>query len=822
MGEPILLGTFCVGGAKLMVRSDVMIQESMSGPFCALSVVVAVAVLNSTVLADSSLDRLDALFDKQVAAGKYREAETTARRMADVAVRNYGRQSRWMAAALNRLSIARHGQGRYAEAVEAEEQCLDIRRQVDGTSHRDFGGSLMSLGRMYRDAGRFDDAERVVRQSIPILENALGREHQDVGHAHLNLGIICDDVGRYPEAERYFMRAWSIWADRLDADSPLMMILQNSMAGLRHHQGRYVEAERLYKKMIRLERQSQSPDHAHLHAASLLNLATLYGVRGEHADAERLCKRALSIQERFLGVDHPDLAYSLDSLASNHMLQGRFADAEPLVKRALAKHEKTMGPNHPQVAIHLLRLALIHRHRGDLLDAEACCQRAQEILEKSWGAGHEMAITTVRVHGGLYHRQGKHAEAESCLRQLLEVAEGSLGLEHPEVAKILADLGEVTLRAERPAEAEEFLERAVALAERIGLPNGSRSRMAKLRAQAAWRTGKRDAALEYLRDAMRFAESHRAHSSGAEHQVAQAFGAHLSAFEQMVAWQVELDDIETAHNAIERSRAQSLVDQLEAHGSDLLAGIPRDEAERLLRASRAAEMRIISLERQLRMAARRMDLSQSQRKRQRDQLLAELRRAREAFTDARGDVRNASPTVRLVAGRHREPVSLERLKQWVSSRNALLVQYVLGEDGGYVLVVPADGVPRLQTLTIDRDQASLLGIEPGPLIARSLSAALTDAHGTGLLQQIRISKDSAQAAAAISKLALLWTTLVPEQHRQALLDGRYQNDRTDRWHVGPIAVRDVGSRFRRRSGMPTGCRSSDSLRAFGHRALELG
>lgn len=50
-------------------------------------------------------------------------------------------------------------------------------------------------------------------------------------------------------------------------------------------------------------------------AATLNNLAVLYGKRGKYKDAEPLCKRALEIREKVLGRDHPDVAKQLNNLA---------------------------------------------------------------------------------------------------------------------------------------------------------------------------------------------------------------------------------------------------------------------------------------------------------------------------------------------------------------------------------------------------------------------------------------------------------------------------------------------------------------------------
>jgi tetratricopeptide (TPR) repeat protein len=79
-------------------------------------------------------------------------------------------------------------------------------------------------------------------------------------------------------------------------------------------------------------------------ALSLNNLAALYRKQGRYVEAELLFKRSLAIREKALGLDHPAVAESLNSLAALYKEQGRYAEAEPLYKRALAILEKTIGP----------------------------------------------------------------------------------------------------------------------------------------------------------------------------------------------------------------------------------------------------------------------------------------------------------------------------------------------------------------------------------------------------------------------------------------------------------------------------------------------
>ena len=61
-------------------------------------------------------------------------------------------------------------------------------------------------------------------------------------------------------------------------------------------------------------------------AATLNNLAVLYGKRGKYKEAEPLCKRALEIRVKVLGKDHPDVAKQLNNLALLCQNQGKYEE----------------------------------------------------------------------------------------------------------------------------------------------------------------------------------------------------------------------------------------------------------------------------------------------------------------------------------------------------------------------------------------------------------------------------------------------------------------------------------------------------------------
>lgn len=79
-------------------------------------------------------------------------------------------------------------------------------------------------------------------------------------------------------------------------------------------QNKYKEAANLLNDALTIREKTLGENHPAV-AATLNNLAVLYGKRGKYKDAEPLCKRALEIREKVLGKDHPDVAKQLNNLA---------------------------------------------------------------------------------------------------------------------------------------------------------------------------------------------------------------------------------------------------------------------------------------------------------------------------------------------------------------------------------------------------------------------------------------------------------------------------------------------------------------------------
>jgi tetratricopeptide (TPR) repeat protein len=224
--------------------------------------------------------------------------------------------------------------------------------------------------------------------------------------------------------------------------------------------GRFAEAlAELARVTDSLEKAEDSADKAFLLNAQGVILQAL----GHSYEAELLLQRALTIREKVLGPEHPDVALSLNNLATLYHSQGQYSQAEPLYQRALAIWEKALGPDHPDVALSLHNLAALYRSQRQYVQAEPLLQRALAIREKVQGPEHPNVATSLNNLAALYESQGQYAQAELLYRRALAIWEKALGPKHPDVATVLENHAALLRKTNREVEAAKLAARAQAI-----------------------------------------------------------------------------------------------------------------------------------------------------------------------------------------------------------------------------------------------------------------------------------------------------------------------------------------------------------------------
>ncbi len=751
-------------------------------------------------------DDLAKQFAQQRRTGRYHDAEETARQMLSFAEQLKPPKPWLVARALNELAISYADQEQYAEAEAVHQKALAIRERELPAGHAEIALTLDNLALVYDQLGRFAEAESAGRRALEMAEKALPADSPQLLHTLKNLALIydhqgnyaaaeplarralaayerahgsedinlagaltvlariCDHQGHYVEAESLFKRSLAIRQKALPANHVDIALTLGGLAQLYEHLGRYSEAETLYKRAIAIYSKARGKQRFEF-SIRLNQLGILYEHQGRYAEAEPLYKEALAIAERVLPPGHPDRVTAIHNLAALYHKQRRYSEAEPLYQRALELWEKTLAADHPATATCLSNLAVLYKQRGDFAKAEEFCRRALASRVRSLGPEHPGTAASLNNLAALNHKQHRDAEAEPLFAKALAIREKALRADHPDVAASLHSQAQFYHDLGRDEEAEAPVDRAISIRDSAQVSPAERFDSYELRAQIGWSLGRKSEALADLRHALDLAEQQRGQSSGAEQERAEFFGRFSRAFERMIAWQVELGDMSEALSAIERSRSRSLLDEMKLGAVDLQLGRPPLERERLRQREMELQGQVAAHERQLSDSEARGATTESAS--EQDKFKAELAAARARLDDFYREQRSTSPIYRNLLSVGGEPPRLSQIRRKLVGGGGLMLAYLFGENGGYLLVIGPQQA-RLVELHVTEKLAAPLGVDAGPLTAGRLRAICAGENAGGLAAQLASPRLSPQV---VSALHALWMLLIPEPEREALLRG---------------------------------------------------
>jgi len=179
-----------------------------------------------------------------------------------------------------------------------------------------------------------------------------------------------------------------------------------------------------------------------------------------------LARRSLSIREKALGENHPDVAESLSRLVEVTLETGKPSEIESNLRRAVSIRETSLGQAHPDLAESLINLGVFFDKRSQCRDAEEPIRRAITILEKAYGANHPVVARGNLALASVIAGQGRKSDFEELIGRAAAVLEKSSGSESRDVAKTLSIKGTALMNLGEYKEAETQLLQSLAILEK--------------------------------------------------------------------------------------------------------------------------------------------------------------------------------------------------------------------------------------------------------------------------------------------------------------------------------------------------------------------
>jgi CHAT domain-containing protein/uncharacterized protein HemY len=175
-----------------------------------------------------------------------------------------------------------------------------------------------------------------------------------------------------------------------------------------YYAGKYEEAIAIYKKAI--DNKAYPHDTAYANLLQILGWA--YIDEAAYSKAEPLFIEGKNINEKILGKENADYAYSCAALSLLYYYQGNYAKAEPLCIEAKNIREKVIGKENTAYANSCKNLADIYYDKRNYAKAEPLYLEALGIRERKLGKDAPEYISLCNTIAGFYHDQGMYTKAE--------------------------------------------------------------------------------------------------------------------------------------------------------------------------------------------------------------------------------------------------------------------------------------------------------------------------------------------------------------------------------------------------------------------------
>ncbi|MEM9462359.1 MAG: serine/threonine-protein kinase [Myxococcota bacterium] len=307
--------------------------------------------------------------------------------------------------------------------------------------------------------GQFELSEAALIRALELASQHEQKESMIEAAYHLMYV-----VGTEQKRAEHGLRYWPMAKGLAQGHPEQQAHVQLHHGKLLKEQGKYAEAEAEFRAALSLFERTLGPEHPQI-ATTHNNIAIALDLQGDHEHAEAEFRTALSGLDQALGSEHPIVATTRNNVGIALRSQGKNEEAEAEFRAALSLLERALGSEHPSIGMAHNNIGMALLARGEHEEAEVEFRAAVSLRQKVLGADHpDVAFSRSNVAVAL-GRQGKLEEAEVEYRAALVVMNEALGAEHPSVASAHSNLGRNLSDQGKHEEAEVELRAALGILE---------------------------------------------------------------------------------------------------------------------------------------------------------------------------------------------------------------------------------------------------------------------------------------------------------------------------------------------------------------------
>ncbi len=291
------------------------------------------------------------------------------------------------------------------------------------------------LGQVYFESERWGEALTAFQRALSIWEQTEKNQH-DSASSHIRIGMIYDLQGDRQRAIEHFERALAT-AEAVNPTSNDVIVVCMHLAQQREKQQRFDEALALWRKVVKLNKQTLGSDHPDTTLA-MFQVIRMFNTLNRRNDARAYLEKIAHITERYVRGSKEHLASALLSLANIDYKESRFVDAASYLERALPLQEKLHGPVALQMIPPLRMLGEAYFQSSRFDDAEKVTFQRLTVIEKTAGKNNPEYAKGLSMLASIYRAQKKYEQALTLMQQVTKLLRSGYGPDDPSVAASLA------------------------------------------------------------------------------------------------------------------------------------------------------------------------------------------------------------------------------------------------------------------------------------------------------------------------------------------------------------------------------------------------
>lgn len=267
---------------------------------------------NEKLFGSGSIRLIDPLVNRgklQLAKGEYTEAEKTAQRANQIAIKTYTENSTKTAATQQLLGDIYYTLGDYEKAEDNVKKALNSQERQFGRKHIDVAKSLSQLAliKFYKGDNK-KEVEKLMVEARDIVGDKLGKDNPLYANILKNMAVLYISEKKYDQAFSSLTIAETIWRAKTGSKNNINAAGIYTLTGdVYYQQKNYKKADEFYSKSKDLYESHFSKNHPE-YVKVLSKMSKVYYMQKDYKRAKQRIEESLNNYENFIKSYFPALS----------------------------------------------------------------------------------------------------------------------------------------------------------------------------------------------------------------------------------------------------------------------------------------------------------------------------------------------------------------------------------------------------------------------------------------------------------------------------------------------------------------------------------